>query len=236
MSDGRLGSLHQGGGPVFWPVVLGSWMTLVIVASFLYIPAIPGFGATGETARLIVYHVPAAWVAVLAYFMAMVNAVGYLRTSDLGRDRRAQAHAELGTVFCILATLSGAIWSRAAWGAFWNWDPRQTSIVILLMIYAAYFALRGAISDDERRARLSAVYAILAALSVPFLVFVVPRLYPSLHPDLEWGRERVSVMSPPVLVVFLAALVGFTGLYLWMYRIQVRWLDWLHRKNIREGV
>jgi len=236
MSDGRLRGWPGRDRSVFWRVALGVWMTLVVIASFLYIPAIPGFGATGETARLIVYHVPVAWVAVLAYFMAMVNGVGYLRTSDLGHDRRAQAHAELGTSFCILATLSGAIWSRAAWGAFWNWDPRQTSITILLMVYAAYFALRGAIADHERRARLSAVYAILAALSVPFLVFVIPRLYPSLHPDLEWGRERVSVMSPPVLVVFLAALVGFTGLYVWMYRIQVRLLNWLHRKSTREGV
>ena len=59
-------------------IILGIWMTAVVTASFLYVPAIPGFGATGETARIIIYHVPAAWIAVLAYLMAAVNSVGYL--------------------------------------------------------------------------------------------------------------------------------------------------------------
>ncbi|HSW58172.1 MAG TPA: cytochrome c biogenesis protein, partial [Dehalococcoidales bacterium] len=188
---------------------------------------------TGETARIIIYHVPAAWIAVLAYLMAMINAVGYLRKRDLALDRQAQVNAELGTVFCILATVTGAIWSRATWGVYWNWDPRQTSVAVLLMIYAAYFVLRSAIADTEQRARLSAVYAILTFLTVPFLVFIVPRVYPSLHPDLEWGRDRVSVMSPAVLTVFLASLAGFTGLYAWIYQIQMRLENLLYKQAIK---
>jgi heme exporter protein C len=203
-------------------------MVAVIVASFLYVPAIPGFGATGETARLIVYHVPSAWVAVLAFLMATVSSVRYLQKRDLSLDRQALVNAELGMVFCLLATVTGAIWSRAAWGMYWNWDPRQTSIAVLLMIYAAYFVLRSAVGDAELRARLSAVYAVLAFLTVPFLMFVVPRVFPSLHPNLG-GVERVSIMSREVMVVFLASLVGFTGIYAWAYNLQVRMLALLAR-------
>lgn len=210
-------------------------MTVVIVASFLYVPAIPGFGATGETARIIVYHVPAAWLAVLAYLVATIYSVAYLLSRDSGHDRRALVHAELGTVFCILATITGAIWSRAAWGMYWNWDPRQTSIAVLLLIYAAYFVLRSTISDVARRARLSAVYAILAFVTVPFLVFVVPRTFPSLHPDLGADGSRVSAMSPEVLVVFVASLICFTGLYLWLQNIQVRLHDLQARRLLERG-
>lgn len=215
-----------------WQIILGSWMSGVVIASFIYMPATQGLGEMG---RIIVYHVPAAWVAVLAYLMAMVNSIHYLRKRDIRYDRQAQVNAELGTVFCILATVTGAIWSKGAWGAYWNWDPRQTSITVLLMIYAAYFVLRSAISDSDMRARLSAVYAILAFLTVPFLVFIVPRVYYSLHPDLELFNfvERSFEMDQQMLKVFLASVFGVSGLYLWLYNIQKRLENLFYRKAIK---
>lgn len=215
------------------PILLGIWMSVVIIASFLYMPATQGLGETG---RIIVYHVPMAWIAVLAYLMAMVNAVNYLRKKDLRFDRQAQINAQIGTVFCILATVTGAIWSRAAWGWYWNWDPRQTSIAVLLMIYAAYFVLRSAIPDLDQRARLSAVYAILAFLTVPYLVFIVPRIYFSLHPDLINIPERTFDMDRRMLVVFLSSLVGFSGLYGWIYQIQKRAENLLYKQAMKRGV
>lgn len=216
---------------MIWQVLLGLWMAAVIIASFLYVPPAVGLGDLG---RIIVYHVPAAWVAVLAYLMAMVNSIAYLREGDIRFDRQAQVNAELGTVFCLLATVTGAIWANASWGMYWNWDPRQTSIAVLLLVYAAYFALRSAVSDTDRRARLSAVYAILAFLTVPFLVFVAPRVYASLHPDFI-GRRWMQV-DARLLQVFLASLAGFTGLYAWIYRIQVRLDTLLHHQRMKKEV
>lgn len=207
-------------------------MTAVILASFLYMPSTQGLGETG---RIIVYHVPVAWIAVLAYLMAMVNAIGYLRKGDIRLDRQAQVNAELGTVFCILATVTGAIWSKGAWGWFWNWDPRQTSIFVLLLIYAAYFVLRGAIADSDRRARLSAVYAILAFLTVPFLVFMAPRIYGSLHPDPIINPDRQLHMDVKMFQVFMASLLGFTGLYAWMYKLQTRLENLLYKQAMKRG-
>ncbi|NLZ39250.1 MAG: cytochrome c biogenesis protein CcsA [Firmicutes bacterium] len=214
------------------PLILGVWMTGVIIASFLYMPATQGLGEMG---RIIVYHVPAAWIAVLAYLMAMVNSLGYLRRGQLHLDRQAQVNAELGTVFCLLATVTGAIWSRGAWGQYWNWDPRQTSIAVLLMIYAAYFVLRSAIDDPDRKARLSAVYAVLAFFTVPFLVFIVPRIYFSLHPDLINLSDRSFNMDSRMLKVFLASLAGFTGLYAWLYKIQIRLENLLYRLEMKRS-
>src|SRR5262249_21020265 len=87
-------------------------------------------------------------------------------------------------VFCILATTTGAIFAQIVWGVFWNWDPRETSILVLLLIYAAYFALRSAIDDVDRKRRLAAVYNLFAAVTMPFLLFVAPRVAEStLHPN-----------------------------------------------------
>jgi heme exporter protein C len=94
------------------------------------------------------------------------------------------AAIEQGFLFSILATATGSIFAKVVWGSFWNWDPRETSILILLLIYGAYFALRSAIDDAERREQLAAVYALLAFVTVPLLIFVVPRLAESsLHPN-----------------------------------------------------
>jgi heme exporter protein C len=108
------------------------------------------------------------------------------------------------------------------WNAYWNWDPRQTSITILLLIYAAYLALRAAIDDPERRASLSAVYAILAFVTVPFLVFVVPRIYWSLHPDTIINTRGENEFDARYTQVLMASLAGFTGLYVWLYTIGCR--------------
>jgi heme exporter protein C len=94
------------------------------------------------------------------------------------------AAAECGFLFTILATVTGAIFSQVVWGIYWNWDPRQTSIFVLLLIYAGLFALRAALDDVAKRRQLSAVFSLFAFVTVPFLVFIAPRMADStLHPN-----------------------------------------------------
>lgn len=202
-----------------WKLALGLYMIVVIIAIFVYAPAAAGLG---DLSRIIYFHVPLAWVGVLAYLVAMVDSVRYLKTQDLEFDNKANVSAEIGLAFTILATITGAIFARYTWGVYWNWDPRQTSIFFLLMIYGAYFVLRSSIDDEEKRARLSAVYCILAFISVPLLVFVIPRLYPTLHPDPIVSTSGKMKMDSKMLQVFLSALVGFTGLYWWIYSLYAR--------------
>jgi len=200
--------------------ILLVWMVAVIVASFFYVHPAEGF--IGESSRIVFFHVPTAWVSVLAFLISCITSVMYLRRRDPIDDVRASVSAGLGLLFCFLATVTGAVFARIMWNAYWNWDPRQTSITILLLIYAAYFALRGAIADPERRATLSAVYAILAFVTVPFLVFVVPRIYWSLHPDTIINTRGANEFDSRYTQVLMASLAGFTGLFVWLYTVGSR--------------
>lgn len=162
-------------------LALGLWMAGVIVAMFLVVPQYVGLGDAG---RIIIMHVPTAWVTSVAFVASGIYSLRYLLKRGSNDDAHAVASAEVGFIFCVLATVTGAIFAQIAWGVFWNWDPRQTSIVVLLLIYAAYFALRSAIDEMDRKRRLAAAYNLFAAATMPFLLFVAPRIADStLHPN-----------------------------------------------------
>ena len=200
-------------------LLLFVWIAGWMVAAFVWAPLVP---VLGETTRVLYFHIPAAWVTVLALAWSMGHSVLYLRRRRIEHDHQAAAAAEIGILFCVAATISGSLWAKAMWGSYWNWDPRETSIFFVLLVYAAYLALRSAIEQEERRARLSAVYSAIAFVSVPFLMFVVPRIYFSLHPDPIINPRGKLDMDPRIRIVFFAMLIGFTGLFFWLQTLRVR--------------
>jgi heme exporter protein C len=162
-------------------LLVGVWLAGVAVAMFVVVPQYEGLGNVG---RIVIMHVPTAWVAVLAFTVSAIFSALYLWKGRPAHDDYALAAAENGFLFTALATVTGMIFSQVVWGVYWNWDPRQTSIFVLLLIYAALFALRAAIDDVQRRRQLSAVYSLFAFVVMPFLFFVAPRLADStLHPN-----------------------------------------------------
>lgn len=188
----------------------------------------------GESSRIFYYHIPQAWLCVVAFAVSMVYSIRYLRSRDLHEDDKAVAAAKLGFLFCVLATVTGSIFARVAWGSFWNWDPRETSIFILLLIYGAYFALRGAVEDESKRASLAAVYSIFAFLTVPFLVFVVPRVLPSLHPaDSVIDKDLKFTMGPTVRTIFFTSLFCYTVLFIWLFSLTTR-ADRIRRARLKK--
>ncbi len=215
-------------------IILFLLLTFVIVAGISFpivekpqhwyeFPLIPGLE---ENAKIIFFHVPTSWVSVIAFFMSTIFSIIYLRKKDLTADYKAYTAAQLGMIFTILATVTGALWAKFAWGAFWSWDPRQTSIFALMLIYGAYFALRSAIEDDEKRAKLSSVYAIISFITVPFFVFIMPRIMRGLHPgsadDSHSGPVVNFKMDQNMLLIFYLSLAGFTLLYYWMWKVGYR--------------
>jgi len=193
-------------------------------AGFFQFPIIPGLE---DKARNIFFHVPVAWTSVLGFLVALWNGARYLRTRNIVYDIKSVSAAGLGFMFCMLATVTGSIWAKFNWGSFWNWDPRETSIFILLLIYGAYFALRSALASEEIRARLSAVYSILAGITAPFFIFVMPRIAGGLHPGAKGdsaGSTPVAQlhMPPNMRVVFFAGLLGFTLLFFWLFNLKTR--------------
>jgi heme exporter protein C len=208
-------------------LLLFLWIAAALLGGFLWAPLVP---VLGETTRVLYFHIPSAWIMAVAISWSFVHSILYLRTRRLEHDDHAAAAAELGILFCIAAAVSGALWAKAKWGTYWNWDPRETTIFFLFLIYAAYLALRGAVEGDEKRARLSAVYLAMASVPVLFLIFVVPRLYASLHPSpiLPQPGDRGS-MAPPIVVCFVGMLVGFTALFFWILSVKVRILRFERR-------
>jgi heme exporter protein C len=210
---------------------------VVAIEPWLVLPYIPGLE---ERARILYFHVPMAWVGVFAYLVAVWAALQYLRRRAPEFERRAMAAAAVGTLCLVLATLTGAIWARFNWGAFWNWDPRQTTIVVLLFIYLAYFALRGSLPEGERRARLGSIYLVFAFATVPFLVFVLPRMMESLHPG---GRGDVNIgpilspepeaLNPVKQVLFALSLLAFTALFGWLWSLMVRLMQLMERVQLQ---
>jgi heme exporter protein C len=200
--------------------------SIASVNPFVTLPFIPQLE---ERARNLYFHVPMSWVGILAYLMAMVYGYQYLKTKKVEYDIKSSSAAALGTLFTLLATLTGMIWAQFNWGVAWNWDPRETSIFILLMLYFAYFGLRQAVDGEERRARLAAVYVIFAFLPAVFLMFIVPRVMDGLHPGSGNDSNAGPLLSsqPDALnlikqVIFSLSFGAFTMLYFWMLSLHVR--------------
>lgn len=206
----------------------GSWRWLPWVAAFLMLVDVPltlfvappaaNFRAP-LTQRIFYYHVPAAWVAYLAFFVtAALGALALWRDAPARRwDALAAASAEVGTVFSLIALATGLVWAKQE---FVNYSPfedaKVISLVVLILAYFAYFALRAGVTERERRARLSAVYGILAFLGVP-LSYLASRA--SVHPDFARSDESLD----PRLAVFLVySLVAFTALYAALARTRLR--------------
>src|SRR3989339_458439 len=202
---------------MIWKIFLFLLLGFVSVAGIAFIIGLE------QNAKIIFFHVPTAWLTVIAFLMSTVFSVQYLRKKNLDYDAKSYAAAQLGMIFCILATVTGSVWSKFAWGSFWSWDPRQTSIFALLLIYGAWFALRSAIESEDKKASLSAVYAIIAFITVPFFIFIMPRLMTGLHPgsadDTTAGPVINFKMNSNMLLIFFLSLAAFTILYFWIWNI-----------------
>lgn len=194
------------------------WFCFSLFLAFCYAPKAEGF--KGESYRIVFFHVPIAWVSFLAFFISAYNSLLYLRKKNFIYDFKSKNSISLGILFTFLTTLTGAIFSKIEWGSYWNWDPRQISIVILFFIYSAYLILREAIENPKQRAVLSSSYALFSFLLAPFLIFVIPRVYFSLHPNIIY--EGKIHMSPPILYAFLANLLSFTFLFFIIYKISYK--------------
>src|SRR5512140_2066074 len=203
----------------FSKILLGLIMLPILWGAFLY--ARPAENFIGESSRIVFFHVPMSWIATLAFLLSAISSALYLKRRRIEDDEAAAAAARLGFLFSVLATITGSIFAKVMWNSYWNWDPRETSIVLLLLVYGAYLGLRGAVEEPERRATLSASYALIAFITVPFLMFAVPRMYASLHPDTVINARGKVEMSSDIKLVFFSSMATFTALFAWLYSMDL---------------
>ena len=207
------------------------YMAAIIVGAFLW-PA-PAQGFIGESSRIVFFHVPCAWTSALAFLVAAGYSAAYLARRNPLHDDIAAGAVRLGLLFAVLALVTGALFAKIMWGAYWNWDPRESSFLLLIFLYAAYLFLRAAVEDPERRARMSAAYALFAAVLMPFLFFVAPRVTASLHPQTVINPQGKILMDGPTKAVFFGALIGFSWLFLWMLGLETRAARLARRERAR---
>lgn len=186
-------------------------LTAAVMALWLA-PAAAGLTPNETFAQRIIYfHVPVAWLSMLAFGVTMAGSIGYLVTSKRDWDSLAVSSAELGLVFTLAAAASGSIWAKPAWNVWWTWDPRLTTYTIVFLLFVAYFMLRSAMEDPARRARFASVYGIFAFLSVP-ITFMSIRWWRTIHPVLIDPNEGFG-LSSGMMSAFFFSLAAFTLLY-----------------------
>lgn len=185
---------------------------------------VPTESFQGESQKILYVHAPAAWIAYLAFGVVLAGSIAYLRTGDLRWDWVAHASARTGVLFTALCLLTGMLWGRPIWGAFWAWDPRLTLTLVLFLIYLGYLTFRANAGDETRGARIASVIGIAGFTVVPLVHFSVD-WWRGQHPARTVIRpESGPAMPPEMQVTLLAMVVVFTLLYLVFLALGVRLL------------
>jgi heme exporter protein C len=204
-----------------WKYIVAVWLTAVIIVGFLLdIPRIP---ILEETARNLFLHVPMWMTMSVSFLMGTYFSIRYLASGTHDMDIKAASATQVGIIFGICGLITGSLWARFTWGTWWTFaEPKINLSAMAMLIYVGYFMLRGAFEDPVKRARLSAVYNIFAATTIPFLLYIIPRQLPSLHPGADGNPAFSDMTAPELRLIFYPAVIGFIGLGLWLYNITYR--------------
>lgn len=206
---------------------------LMLVSLYLIFIWVPPAAILGQTSRIVYLHVPLAWVATLAFIVAGLAAIQYIRKDKQECILYARSSVHIGFFFSILTVITGSLWAKVMWGSYWNWDPRETSITLLLLIYIAYFSLHQIVRNNPKGAMLESVYLVIALVASPFLIFIAPRLYPSLHPEPVINTQGAILLDTEMRLVLLISVIAFTLLYVILLKLllTIHKLDYLSNED-----
>ncbi|CAN5642418.1 cytochrome c biogenesis protein CcsA [soil metagenome] len=182
---------------------------VILYAFWMIFFYVPTERSMGIVQRIFYVHVPSAWVAFLAFGIVALCSAGYLWLRDERLDAIAVSAAELGTIFTTIVLITGPLWGRIAWGAWWVWEPRLTLTLLLWFIYVGYFMLRGATDNVEQGKRFGAVLGIVGAFNIP-LIHMSVQWFRSLHPQPVILRPEGPQADPEIVQTLLVSLLGFT--------------------------
>jgi heme exporter protein C len=169
----------------------------------------------GDVQRIFYVHVPSVWMMLIALTANFGLSVTYLLTNRINVDAWAESTAEVGLVFGALGLTLGSIWARPTWGVWWTWDPRLTTVFVLLVTYAGYLALRRFIDNPERRAVMSSVSGILAGAGIPLIWFSV-KYFNSIHQP----QSSPSTVDPAMHWPLRISAFGFLSAMIWFLQLR----------------
>lgn len=184
---------------------------------------VPRLHILNETIRALYFHVPMWFGMVFLFTLSLAYAIAYLLKPSVGLDHKTVEYANVGMIFGILGIVTGMLWANYTWGTPWHGDPKQNGSAIALLVYLAYFVLRGSLDNEEQRARLSAVYNIFAFAAMVPLIFIIPRLQDSMHPG-SGGNPGFNIydLDSRMRLVFYPAILGWFLVGYWIASIRIR--------------
>lgn len=175
--------------------------------------------------KIFYFHIATGWVGMLGFLAAAVAGIIYLVKHDQIWDIIELAAVEISLVFFFITIVAGSIWARPTWGAYWTWEPRLTTAAILEMVYIAYLLLRQGIDDPDRRARFSAVYTLIGAISVP-ITFMSIRLFRTIHPVIIGTNSSSATgsfdMTSKMLITMFFGLFTFSVIFVTLFWHRIR--------------
>jgi heme exporter protein C len=200
-----------------WPALLTAMVggILVLVLHWLVFFYVPTEAAQGLVQRIFYVHVPAAWVAFMAFGIVALCSAVYLWLGDERLDMAAVSAAEGGMIFTTIVLLTGPFWGRIAWGTWWTWDPRLTFTLLLWFLYLGYFMVRSATESPERGRRFAAVLGIVGAVDIP-LIHLSVVWFRSLHPQPVVLKPEGPTLPPEMLTTLMVGFSGFVLLFFGM--------------------
>ncbi len=205
-----------------WWKILGTVLVFyTLIAGFLF--KVPAKVILNESIRNVYFHVP-VWFAMLALFgISVYYSIKYLRTNNEIYDLVAVEAINTGILFYIFGLVTGMLWAKFTWGEAWSGDPKQNSAAIAFLIYCAYLVLRSSVEEDQKRAKISAIYNIFAFPIMIVLLFVLPRLTDSLHPG-NGGNPAFGKydMNSEMRIVFWPACIGWILISIWIATLRFR--------------
>lgn len=198
------------------------WLSFFLIAGLLI--SVPDIDILKQSSRNLFYHVPMWFTMFVAFLTSFIYSVRYLNNPMAEFDHKAVAFTTVGFIFGICGLITGSLWARFTWGSWWTFaEPRMNLSAVALLILSAYFVLRSAFDDPEKRAKMAAVYNIFAVSTVPFLFYIIPRQLPSLHPGADGNPAFSEITAPELRLIFYPMVVGFIALSFWMAQVVFRW-------------
>ena len=193
----------------------------VIIAGFLIdVPALP---ILHETIRNLFFHVTMWFAMMIIMLSSMVSSIKFLSKFKMSADVWAVESANTGMFFGTMGLLTGMLWANYTWGDWWVNDPKLNGAAATMLIYLAYFVLRGSLDDEEKKAKVSAIYNIFAFTMLIVFLVILPRTTDSLHPG-SGGNPGFSTydIDDSMRFVFYPAIIGWTLMGVWILQIRVR--------------
>lgn len=205
----------------WWKIISILLVFYSIIAGLLIkVPAQP---ILHETIRNLFFHVPMWFSMMTILFVSLWHSIKFLRNSNVSSDIMASQAASTGMLVGALGLITGSIWAKYTWGAWWVADTKLNGAAITMLIYLAYFILRGSIDDMEKRARIAAVYNIFAYIMLIVFLMILPRMSDSLHPG-NGGNPGFNAydLDRNMRFVFYPAVIGWILLTVWIFTLKVR--------------